>query len=81
MNTENQKMKRTEIGWIPSDWQVKTIGDIFSFYSTSNFSKAEMSLEGSGYIPTYVLIEISKLIYIFFIREYFIDCFHYNKFI
>ncbi len=31
----------------PKDgWKVRTLGEIFTFYSTSNFSKAEMSSEG-----------------------------------
>ena len=41
-----EKYKQTEVGLIPSDWEVKTIGDIFTFYSTSNFSKAEMTFDG-----------------------------------
>lgn len=41
-----EKYKQTEVGLIPIDWEVKTIGDVFTFYSTSNFSKAEMLLYG-----------------------------------
>jgi type I restriction enzyme S subunit len=35
--------KQTEIGPIPEDWELETIGSIFTFHSTSNFSKAQMS--------------------------------------
>ena len=38
--------KKTEVGVIPDDWDVKTIEEIFKFYSTSNFSKAEMFFDG-----------------------------------
>lgn len=41
-----EKYKQTEVGLIPSDWEVKKVGEIFTFYSTANFSKAEMSLYG-----------------------------------
>lgn len=44
---ENSKgYKQTEVGVIPEDWEVLSIDSIFDFYSTSNYSKAEMSLEG-----------------------------------
>lgn len=44
---ENSKgYKQTEVGLIPEDWEVLSIDNIFDFYSTSNYSKAEMSLEG-----------------------------------
>jgi type I restriction enzyme S subunit len=48
--------KQTEVGVIPSDWEVKTIGEIFTFYSTSNFSKAEMTLYGEVGCVHYGLI-------------------------
>ncbi len=38
--------KQTEVGIIPEDWEVDTIGNVFNFYSTSNYSKAQMSLSG-----------------------------------
>ncbi len=38
--------KQTEVGVIPEDWEVKNIGEIFEFHTTSNFSKAQMSLDG-----------------------------------
>jgi len=37
------KYKQTEIGLIPEDWTLIGLGDIFSFYSTANYSKAQMS--------------------------------------
>jgi type I restriction enzyme S subunit len=51
-----EKYKQTEVGLIPSDWDLKTIGDIFIFYSTSNFSKAEMTLDGEVGCVHYGLI-------------------------
>lgn len=51
-----EKYKQTEVGLIPSDWEVKTIGDIFTFYSTSNFSKVEMTLDGEVGCVHYGLI-------------------------
>jgi type I restriction enzyme S subunit len=48
--------KQTEVGLIPSDWKVKTIGEIFTFYSTANFSKAEMTLYGEVGCVHYGLI-------------------------
>jgi len=38
--------KQTEVGIVPEDWELKSIGDIYTFYPTSNYSKAEMTLEG-----------------------------------
>ncbi|MBA6315168.1 restriction endonuclease subunit S [Cellulophaga baltica] len=35
--------KQTEVGLIPEDWSLFSFDDIFSFNSTSNYSKAEMS--------------------------------------
>ena len=36
--------KQTEVGVIPEDWGLKRIGEVFTFYSTSNFSKFSISL-------------------------------------
>jgi len=59
-----EKYKQTEVGVIPSDWEVKTIGEIFTFYSTSNFSKAEMTLNGEVGCVHYGLIHaISNTIF------------------
>lgn len=38
--------KQTEVGVIPNDWEVLPIDSVFSFHSTSNYSKAEMFLNG-----------------------------------
>ena len=38
--------KQTEIGVIPDDWKLMSIDQIFDFYSTSNYSKAQMLSEG-----------------------------------
>ena len=56
MNNKTTTYKQTEVGLIPSDWEVKTIGEIFTFYSTSNYSKAEMSLYGDVGCVHYGLI-------------------------
>lgn len=38
--------KETEIGVFPKDWDLITVDKIFTFYSTSNYSKAQMTLAG-----------------------------------
>jgi type I restriction enzyme S subunit len=38
--------KQTDIGIIPEGWQLRSIDEVFDFYSTSNFSKAQMQLDG-----------------------------------
>ncbi len=45
MNTENQKMKQTEIGWISGDWEVRTLNELTNLkngfaFSSKYFSKA-----------------------------------------
>ncbi|MFL0078158.1 restriction endonuclease subunit S [Tenacibaculum maritimum] len=41
--TTKQGFKQTEIGLIPEDWEVVAFDKIFTYYSTSNYSKAQMS--------------------------------------
>ncbi|OBX19295.1 type I restriction enzyme S subunit [Gelidibacter algens] len=43
MELTKTKYKQTEIGLIPEDWELVPFDSIFSFYSTSNYSKAQMS--------------------------------------
>jgi type I restriction enzyme S subunit len=38
-----QGYKQTEVGLIPEDWKLVPFDEIFTFYSTSNYSKAQMS--------------------------------------
>jgi type I restriction enzyme, S subunit len=38
--------KKTKIGYIPKDWEVKSIADVFNFYSTNSFSRSMMSPKG-----------------------------------
>lgn len=38
--------KQTELGIFPVDWEIISIDKIFTFYSTSNYSKAQMSFDG-----------------------------------
>ena len=38
--------KQTEVGLIPDDWKIMSIDQIFDFYSTSNYSKAQMLTDG-----------------------------------
>lgn len=56
MRNTTTAYKQTEVGLIPSDWEVKPIGEIFTFYSTSNFSKAEMTINGEVGCVHYGLI-------------------------
>jgi type I restriction enzyme S subunit len=37
--------KQTEVGVIPEEWEVKSVDEVFDFYSTANYSKAQMHLE------------------------------------
>jgi type I restriction enzyme S subunit len=37
------QFKQTEVGLIPEDWRLVPFDEIFTFYPTSNYSKAEMS--------------------------------------
>ncbi len=55
-----QGYKQTEIGVIPKDWDVKSIEQLFHFYSTSNYSKAQMTLEGEVGCLHYGLIHAIK---------------------
>ena len=55
-----QGYKQTELGVIPKEWDVKSIDQIFSFYSTSNYSKAQMTLEGDVGCLHYGLIHAIK---------------------
>jgi len=55
-----QGYKYTEIGLIPEDWDLKSIEQLFSFYSTSNYSKAQMTLEGEVGCLHYGLIHAIK---------------------
>lgn len=41
-----QGYKQTEVGVIPEDWKLMSIDQIFDFYSTSNYSKAQMLTDG-----------------------------------
>ncbi|XKX05392.1 restriction endonuclease subunit S [Tenacibaculum maritimum] len=41
--TTKQGFKQTEVGLIPEDWEVVAFDKIFTYYSTSNYSKAQMS--------------------------------------
>ncbi len=50
------KYKQTEIGLIPEDWELRPVGDIFTFFSTANYSKAEMAIEGEVGCVHYGLI-------------------------
>jgi type I restriction enzyme S subunit len=37
--------KMTEVGVIPVDWEVKSYSEVFSFHSTANYSRAQLSTE------------------------------------
>ena len=44
---EGKGYKQTELGEIPEDWDVKTYGDIFAFYTTASNSRDDLSENGS----------------------------------
>jgi type I restriction enzyme S subunit len=56
MELTKTKYKKTELGMIPVDWDIMTIEDVFKFYPTSNYSKAEMLLDGEFGCVHYGLI-------------------------
>ncbi|WP_051907896.1 restriction endonuclease subunit S [Flavimarina sp. Hel_I_48] len=46
MELVQKGFKQTEVGLIPEDWILRKFDEIFSFYSTSNYSKAQMNVAG-----------------------------------
>lgn len=56
MELTKTKYKKTELGMLPVDWDIMTIKDVFKFYPTSNYSKAEMLLDGEFGCVHYGLI-------------------------
>lgn len=50
----------TELGVIPVEWDAKTIGEIFAFYPTANYSKAEMAFSGEVGCIHYGLIHATS---------------------
>lgn len=51
MNHENMKM--TEVGWIPKDWEVKTLEELFNSYSTASFSRDQMNADNDVFCVHY----------------------------
>lgn len=45
INLIKKDYKQTEVGVIPNDWQVTTFNDLFSFLSTGNNTRRELSTE------------------------------------
>ena len=43
MEIEKNKYKQTDIGIIPSDWEVKSYGDVFHFLKTATYSRADLT--------------------------------------
>ncbi len=43
MELASKKYKQTEIGLIPSDWEVKSYGEVFQFLNTATYSRADLS--------------------------------------
>lgn len=50
---EGKGYKRTELGEIPEDWDVKSYGDIFDFFTTATNSRSDLSDKGSHYYIHY----------------------------
>ena len=46
MGLTTTKYKETEVGLIPEDWDLVPLNKVFTFHSTSNYSKAQMSDDG-----------------------------------
>jgi len=55
-----QAYKQTEVGVIPEDWELIRLREIFSFHSTSNFSKAQMTEDDEVGCIHYGLIHAQK---------------------
>jgi len=60
MELTKQKYKQTEVGLIPEDWNLVPFDTVFSFYSTSNYSKAQMSEDDEVGCIHYGLIHALK---------------------
>lgn len=43
MELKHEKYKQTDVGLIPSDWEVKSYEDVFTFLSTATYSRAELT--------------------------------------
>ncbi len=43
MEIVTRQFKQTDIGLIPSDWEVKSYGDVFQFLKTATYSRAELT--------------------------------------
>ena len=42
---EKTGYKKTKLGWIPEEWEVKKVDDVFDFISTNSFSRKELTYE------------------------------------
>lgn len=42
--------KKTELGWIPEEWQIKKLGDIFEFNGGMSISREKLVDEGVNYL-------------------------------
>jgi type I restriction enzyme S subunit len=60
MELAGKGYKQSNIGLIPEEWNVKSIGQLFSFFSTSSYSKAQMKQEGEVGCLHYGLIHAIK---------------------
>ncbi|MCD6449248.1 MAG: restriction endonuclease subunit S [Thermotogaceae bacterium] len=45
--------KKTEIGKIPEDWEVKKLGDVFDILKTASYSRSELSKKGKFFYVHY----------------------------
>jgi len=60
MELTKAKYKQTEVGLIPEDWSLVPFNSVFSFNSTSNYSKAQMSEDDEVGCIHYGLIHAIK---------------------
>ena len=46
VSIENKKgYKKTKLGWIPDDWKVKRVKEVFDFLKTNSISRSQLNNE------------------------------------
>lgn len=53
METIRKGYKHTDIGIIPEDWEVKTIGTVFTSFPTASFSREQL---GDGNVNIFTMV-------------------------
>ena len=65
-----QKFRKTSIGMVPDDWDVKKLGNVFQLNQGLQIpSKIRINIQKSGYIPLLKITDLSKKIFSDFVSE------------